>query len=124
MSYGCLDDGWHEDPRVLDVGLTAAGLYACANCYVARHLLDGVIPKKAIERLLAGRDTEPLDALLDVGLLVESKGGFELPDYFDNGNETREKVLKRRRDAKARKDRALNRWREKRAKEQDGEPDA
>ena len=115
MPWAALDDGFHEDPRTLEAGLAAAGLYACATCYVARHLLDGRIPDKAVARMLDGGDMEPLDTLLRVGLFTKAdEGGYEVADYF-KGNQTRAVVEKRREDKKQRASNAANaRWRKKR----------
>jgi hypothetical protein len=110
MTWAALDDGFHEDPRTLEAGLTAAGLYACATTYVSRHLLDGYIPRKALVRLLDDGDAAPLSALLTVGLLQEDGDRFEVVDYL-KGNQTREVVEERRRKAKERATKAANaRW--------------
>ncbi len=112
MPWAALDDGFHDDPRTLKAGLTAAGLYACALSYVARYLLDGVIPRQALLRMLEGGDMAPLDALLDVGYVVETDDGYYLPDYLKpGGNVPREKVEQRRKDAADRK----QRWADKQA---------
>ena len=110
MPWAGLDDGFHEDPRILEAGLAAAGLYACSTTYVARHLLDGFIPRKALHRLLEVGDADPLTALLEVGLLREDGDRFEVVDYL-KGNQTREVVEERRRKAKERARKAANaRW--------------
>jgi hypothetical protein len=101
VPWAALDDGFHEDPRTLEVGLAAAGLYACATTYVARHLLDGLIPRRALARMLDGGDTAPLAALLRVGLFEEADGGYTITDYF-KGNQTRGVVEERKRKAKVR----------------------
>jgi hypothetical protein len=110
MTWAALDDGFHEDPRTLDAGLAAAGLYACATSYVARHLTDGLISRKAIWRLLEGGDTAPLSALLSVGLMAKRGEGFEVVDYL-KANSPRDVVLDRRAKAKARARKAAKaRW--------------
>ena len=120
MPWAALDDGFHEDPRVLDAGLAAAGLYACATTYVGRHLLDGFIPRKAMVRMLEDGNADPLSALLAAGLLREDGDRFEVVDYL-KGNQTREVVEERRAKAKARAKKAANaRW--KRDDDTDDEP--
>jgi hypothetical protein len=125
MSWASLDDGFHEDPRTLKAGLAAVGLYACATCYVARHLLDGFIPDEAMDPLANRAESgSPLDDLLRVGLIEKIEGGYKLVRYFE-GNEPREKVEKKRADAKERKER-FQRKREagrKKREEPDGQPD-
>ena len=114
MTWACLDDGFHQDPRQLDAGIAASGLYARATCYVALYRLDGVIPRNALVRLLDDGDAAPLDALLRVGLLTETDGSYTLADYFGKGrggNLTREQIEKNERERKARAESAArSRW--------------
>jgi hypothetical protein len=107
MPWAALDDGFHEDPRILEAGLAAAGLYACATTYVARHLTDGIVPRKALVRLLEDGNDAPLSALLDAGLLREDGDGFEVVGYLD-ANPAREVVEDRRTKAKERARKAAN----------------
>jgi hypothetical protein len=109
MAWAALDDGFHEDPRTVEAGLAAAGLYACASTYIARHLTDGVIPVKVLERLLEHGDTAPLDALVRVGMVEQCEGGYRLVDYL-HANPTREKAEAKRAAAAARKAAARARW--------------
>lgn len=112
MPWAGLDDGFHDDPRTLEVGLEGAGLYACATTYCARHLTDGVIPHKALERMLDGGDRKPLDALLRIGLLHpdDTGDGYVIADYF-KGNKPRQEVEKHRAAAKERAKKAARaRW--------------
>jgi hypothetical protein len=95
MSWAALDDGFHEDPRTVEAGLAAAGLYAFATTYCARHLTDGKITRKVLARLLDGGDMAPIDALLAVGLFRETGGAYEVVGYLD-ANPTREIVEERR----------------------------
>jgi hypothetical protein len=86
------DDGLHGDPRILDAGLAAAGLYLCVTTYMARYLTDGVISERAVAGMLEHGDTQPLDALLRVGLLVcRDDGDYEAPEYLI-GNRTKAKT--------------------------------
>jgi hypothetical protein len=112
MPWAALDDGFHEDPRTLEAGLAAVGLYACSTTYVARHLTDGVIPRKAIARMLDGGDMTPIEALLRVELLRHdtASDAYEVVDYF-NANKRRAEVERLRAAAKARaKSAARARW--------------
>ncbi len=116
MPWGGLDDGFHEDPRALEAGLAATGLYARATCYSARHLLDGVIPRVALARLLDGGDMAPVDALLRVGLLEEDGDAYIVVDYL-KANKTREDIEKKRADDKARKAKGRRKWEARRRAE-------
>jgi hypothetical protein len=95
LPWAALDDGFHEDPRLLDAGLTASGLFARATTYCARHLTDGRISCRALGRLLDDDDVAPVDALLSVGLLRPFEGGYEVVDYLVS-NPSREQVAERK----------------------------
>ncbi|HXD55548.1 MAG TPA: hypothetical protein VN618_12385 [Solirubrobacteraceae bacterium] len=114
MPWASFDDGIHGDPRVLDAGLAAAGLYLCVTSYMARYLTDGVIPAKAVRQMLEDGDASPLDALLRTGLLVESLGDdYEAPEFL-KANRSREQVEDERAKTAERK----RRWKEKKKREQ------
>jgi hypothetical protein len=114
MPWASFDDGTHGDPRILEAGLTAAGLYLCVTSYMARYLTDGVISLKAIDRMLDAGDTAPLDALLRVGLLVELGDDYEAPEFL-KANRTREKVERDRAETAERQ----RKWREKRKRKRE-----
>ena len=109
MTWACLDDGFHDDHRGIEAGLAAVGIYTRMTCYVSRHLLDGVLPKAVLGRLLDDGDMAPIDALMRVGLVEESDDGaaYALPDYFKHGNVPRAEVERRRRNGKRG---AVKRW--------------
>lgn len=107
MPWGALDDGFHEDPRVIDAGLAAAGLYACCTTYCARHLTDGFLPAKALVRMLDGGNARPVSALVNAGLLRKHGDRYEVVGYLA-ANPTREQVDERKAKAKAA---AQARWR-------------
>ena len=114
MPWAGLDDGFHDDPRAVEAGLAAIGLYTCLTTYCARYLTDGRVPAKVAARFLDGGDMAPLDALLAADLVVEADGQYELPDYL-NANPTRAKVLQRKADHAKR----TAEWREKRKRERE-----
>jgi hypothetical protein len=117
MPWASLDDGFHGDPRIIEAGLAAAGLYACLTTYSARYLTDGTVPRRAATQLLDAGETAPLDALVRVGLVVATDDGYHLPDYL-KGNWTREKTEAERAATAERK----RRWAERRARERNGVP--
>jgi hypothetical protein len=108
--YAGLPDEFHDDPRILEAGLAAAGLYACCTTYCGRHLTDGFVPRKAVARMLEDGDAAPLDALLRVKLLRLDGNRYEVVDYL-KVNRTREQVEEAKAKAKAAADK---RWRTKR----------
>jgi hypothetical protein len=117
MPWASFDDGVHGDPRILDAGLAAAGLYLCVTSYMARYLTDGVITRKAIGQMLDAGDTAPLDALLRTGLLVELGGDYEAPEFL-KANRSRERVEDERAKTAERK----RKWKAKKEREQQGKP--
>ena len=111
MAWASLSDTFYTDPRILDAGLAAAGLYAFAISFCVLQRSDGYVPRSSMARLLDGGDTAPLDALIAAGLVkTEPDGGYTLPEFLDNGNWTRARIEARseqkRRAARARWDKA------------------
>jgi hypothetical protein len=90
MGWAALSEDFHDDPRIVEVGLTATGLYACLVTYSSRHRTDGYVTRRAIGRLLDGGDMTPLEALLRVGLVNEDRGGYyHLPEFLNGANFSR-----------------------------------
>ena len=87
MAWGKLDDGYHENPKMLRVGIPATGLHARAISYCARHETDGHIPATWVAgQLVEFKPTEQariVRALVDVGLFEQHNGGFVVNDYLD-----------------------------------------
>lgn len=50
MTWVKLDDGFHSNPKVIEAGLAAAGLYAMALSYCGDHHTDGVVPASWLAR--------------------------------------------------------------------------
>ncbi len=68
--YVPLDVNFPDDDRIVDIGLAAAGLYAQALCIAKRLQRDGLVPQRALTRLLDDPyETGPLDVLESVGLI-------------------------------------------------------
>ena len=100
-----MDDSLYDDPAVIRAGTAAFGLYARCGDYVARQLLDGVVPSELATQY---GTPEWTGKLLDVGLWETVPGGFYMPRYLVD-NPSREKVLAER---KAKSERQ-QRWLEK-----------
>jgi hypothetical protein len=85
------DDDFYDDPAVARAGTAAMGLYYRCGVYVARHLLDGLVPTEIAAQYGTPEWTK---RLLDAGLWEMVPGGqFGMPLYFAHGNPTREQVL-------------------------------
>jgi hypothetical protein len=116
VPWASFDDGVHGDPRILDAGLAAAGLYLCVTSYMARYLTDGMISRKAVEQMLEGEDVAPLAALLRTGLLVGFGDDYEAPEFL-KANRTREQVEDERAKTAERK----RKWKAKKERERQAE---
>lgn len=100
------DDTFYDDPAVARAGTAAMGLYYRCGTYVAKHLLDGVVPSEIASQY---GTPEWIRKLTDAGLWETAPGGHYMPLYFAHGNPTREKVLA---DRQAKSERQ-QRWLEK-----------
>jgi len=105
-----MDDSLYDDPAVSQVGTAAFGLYARCGDYVARHLLDGLVPS-AIAAQYGTPDW--IRKLHDAGLWQTAEGGHYMPRYL-NDNPSRDKVLADRKNKSERQ----QRWLENKAAEQ------
>lgn len=97
-----MDDSLYDDPAVIRAGTAAFGLYARCGDYVARQLLDGVVPSEIAAQWGTAEWT---GKLLAVGLWENASGGYYMPRYLAD-NPSREKVLA---DRKAKSERQ-QRW--------------
>lgn len=111
-----VDDCFYDDPAVSRAGTAAVGLYFRCGVYVARHLLDGLVPTEVAAQY---GTPEWVKRLTDVDLWETVPGGqqFYMPLYFAHGNPTREKVLAER-EMKAERQR---KWLEKQRNASSGE---
>lgn len=98
-----MDDDFYDDPAVAQAGTAAVGLYFRCGVYVARKLLDGVVPAGTAVQY---GTPEWIKRLTDAGLWETVPGGHYMPHYFAHGNPTKEKVLA---DRKAKSERQ-QRW--------------
>jgi len=98
------DDDFYDDLAVAQAGTAAVGLYYRCGIYVARKLLDGVVPDSVAAQY---GTAEWIKRLTDVGLWATVPGGHYMPLYFAHGNPTREKVLAERKAKSERQQRWL-----------------
>ena len=108
-----MDDSIYDDPAVTRAGTAAFGLYARCGVYVARHLLDGIVPSE-----VAAQYGTPdwRGKLVDAGLWETVPGGFNMPRYLVD-NPSRDKVLAERKLKSERQ----QRWLDKKSSRRSGQ---
>ena len=92
MAFVRLDDGWLDNPKLVQAGTLASLLYTAAITYANRHLTDGFVPAGILRRLVdwegISEHDQPVtsqalgDRLVATGLWHEVEGGFEIHDYL------------------------------------------
>jgi len=85
MAWVKLDDGFYDNPKILAVGLAAAGLYAAALSYAGRKLTDGFVPDVAVWMLTGGEEdgAELPKFLVNHGLWTVVPGGYQIHDFLE-----------------------------------------
>ena len=118
MSWMKLDDAILDHPKFIRAarngGSEAIHLWLGLRAWCAQSLSDGFVPGDMVDEVRGpkrGRE-KALATLVQVGLVKEMEGGWQLHDYLD-WSDSREEVLDARRKAAARQKAA----REKRAAE-------
>jgi hypothetical protein len=87
-----VDDCFYDDPAVSRAGTAAVGLYFRCGVYVARHLLDGLVPSEVAAQY---GTPEWVTRLTAAGLWETVPGGHYMPRYLGD-NPSRERVLAER----------------------------
>lgn len=82
MTWVSLLDDFHSNPKVIAAGLECAGLYARALSYCGDYLTDGFVPEEWLHGVV-GRKRSLILKCVEVGLILEVKGGYEIPQYLD-----------------------------------------
>lgn len=95
-----LDVHWHNNPKVLGLGLAAMGLHAWSISYCDDALTDGFIPEAAVPNLSGVK--QAVRMLIGAGRWVAVDGGFQLHDYLAH-NRSRAKVEAIKKDNRERK---------------------
>lgn len=117
MPWGRLDDSLY-DHRKLDLladhRLDGVGLWAVAISWCNRHLTDGHVPTRQIEKL--GGTHDLAERLADVGLFDRADGGYLVHDFL-HFNDSKKDVLERREKEAQRK----AEWRRTRVSQRDNE---
>lgn len=110
MRYMRIEENAMDHPKFIALNAGAWRLWCEGGTYCQKHLTDGFIPSSALKGFRyysAGALKQLLEALVPSKgpLWHRVDGGIQVHDYLDH-NESREKVLKMRGDAKER----LERW--------------
>lgn len=104
-----LDVDYFDNPKVLAAGRDGRDLHLASICWVGRQLSDGVIPTQAVPSLVRDAGVRPsaIQLVVAAGLWTPNGGSsFDLHDYLEFGNPTRESVERERerwRDVKRRR---------------------
>jgi hypothetical protein len=101
-----LDDGFWANPKILQAGDEAAGIFARMLSYCGRYS-DGEVPDDAANIITAGNLTI-LERLAEVDLIKRRKTGWLIPSYSEHNLSRAEWDEKRRKNAERKK-----RWQEK-----------
>jgi hypothetical protein len=107
MPWVLLDDGFHSNPKVLEVGNAGAGLYARALSYCGDHLTDGYVPMSWARTVAAPKLREQL---VTAGLWAEDNGGYQIKDYLEVNPSRAEVEEMRAKKAEAGRKGAKKRW--------------
>ncbi len=105
MVWFRVDDGWHSHPKVLELSLSACGLWAKAGSWSADHLTDGFVPAAAVRSL--GGTAKMAAELVAAGLWTAADGGWRFHQW-EHHQPSRESVERERLQKRDRQ----RRWRE------------
>jgi hypothetical protein len=96
-----LDTHWHNNPKVLRLGLAAMGLHAWSISYCDSETTDGFIPSAALPNM--GGVRQATHVLLESGRWLATEGGYLLHDYLAY-NRSRAEILEDRAKSAARQE--------------------
>jgi hypothetical protein len=114
MPYLNLDDNFADHPKVDALSDGAFRLHVSGLNYAARKLTDGHVEKHRVHRLMPVFKKAYLDELIDAGMWMSAKGGYDIHDYLEWNKsrawweERREKEAKRIAEWRARKNNRRN----------------
>lgn len=120
MRYMRIEENAMDHPKFIALNAGAWRLWCEGGTYCQKHLTDGFIPSSALKGFRyfsQGALKQLVEAMVPSKgpLWHKVEGGIQVHDYLDH-NESREKVLKMRTDAKER----LDRWKAEQAAKRDG----
>lgn len=102
MTWVRLDDSFFCDPKIVEVGAEASGLYAWALAYSSHNLLDGHVPAAWVKQAVGTRAKRLSGLLVSHGLWAENGTGWEIQNYLKY-NPSRAQILSKRRAESERK---------------------
>jgi hypothetical protein len=79
MPWFKVDDGFHGHPKVVELSLSAVGLWTLAGSWCAKYLTDGHVPSKTVTRL--GGEKYLAEELVSADLWLSAPGGYEFKDW-------------------------------------------
>jgi hypothetical protein len=83
VTWTKIDDGFHDNPKIVEAGNAAAGLYVRALSWSSAKGTDGLVPR-GVALMLAGTDGPGLvERLLGARLWVECDGGYRPPHFLE-----------------------------------------
>lgn len=97
MTWFRLDDGFHDNAKVLEASNAAVGVWTKCMTWSAHKNKDGFVPRGAALALAKG-DQAALDELVAVRLLVVEDGGYRAPDFLKYNPSA--EMVERQREAK------------------------
>lgn len=101
MAWFNADDKMHSHPKMRVAGLEAMGLWLVSGTYCTDYLTDGAVPTWFIESWPRGKALAK--RLVEVRLWEENPDGYQFLSWGEY-QRTKEKVLKDKADAAARKE--------------------
>ena len=107
MAWVRIDDQFHGHPKVRaawEAEPAAVGLEVVALSHAAAYLTDGYVDEIFVRSWFrsSGRRRRAVNALVDTGLWIPNGSGWQIHDYLEY-NDSRERVLEKRRIDAARK---------------------
>lgn len=83
MTWTRLEPGFPEHPKILAAGPMAELLHVHGLIYCNRYLTDGFIPALAVPGLLRVPYRRPVKRLIELGIWMEVKDGYQVHDFLD-----------------------------------------
>jgi hypothetical protein len=116
MPWVRLDDSFFSHPKVVAVGLEAAGLFALSLSYAGAYQTDGHIPEVWAKQQAGPRARRLIDALLAVppghthGLWERNGNGYLIHDFLEHNPSREEYEAETTKRSAAGKHAAQARW--------------
>lgn len=83
MTWLRVDDKTYFDPRVVEIGNSALGVFMRCATWCADHLTDGFVPAAMARQFAAPRARTDLKLITDAGLWTPTDGGFQIAGFLD-----------------------------------------